>query len=879
MFIRFSTWLLISSLSFYSFIVTGESIDELESELILNQSSIVEPVKTKPGTTKPIKTETIKAISVEIQPIDASIKKEVASVVSSGVPEGFDDLLAPQLALMDVYYNGQPIVSTIATYTQDWVQLEKPNDVLALLTDLKDPQAILSVLEKKMPTNSQQLCRYQIRQQCGFINPNVVGVIFDEATFRLDLFVNPILINPSLIKMDKYLPASTSGLSFVNSISLVASGGENIKDIHAIQLNSVLGFENYRLQMNVDNDSENQTRIDQISFVYDYRDIAYEIGSFKSFTQSNGFYTQRDFIGARIQTSLSSRTDLEQVTGSSLFVFLSERSRVDIFMDGQLIDSANYDPGNTQIDTRNFPNGAYDVELKITGISGRETTETHFYSKSLRLPPLDETLYFAEVGFPESNSNIEREHYQIPHSESHAVLRAGFVSRISEKLGLNSSIAVNSSDFSGELGSFVLLDQFSFQNNYILSKHDGIGSFYQIDYSLKNLVVSASYRKTVREAQIKYDLSYELLQNDSRQVLLNMAIPFESSALNFFARESEREGESASRIYGFNWRKNIYRGAGSLVDFSVDATRDDSETRVLFGFNLRFFSTHFDATLSARQNHRKLKSENIQLADSQLSNNFVDRNLRVSYRNQSESLGKMVNTFDANQEQLRRSIGLKSEISNEHGFGRVELQQVTNELGEDKTRQLAYSVTSRFNIVASEGKFSIGGDRRNTAGVMIDLESIGSESTDSDSLSFAVIINGVQRAKIDAGKSRFVALQPYETYQVVLSPRGETLVDFDNKPKVVTLYPGNIKNLAWDIKPVKVVIMQVLDFAEQPIANARLIEFKDYARTDDLGWIQLRLQQSGQLKFTDQNGNECLVDISEDELLETVNYLAEKRCQ
>jgi len=865
---RILFWLLISSLFFNFYVANAEPIDELENELIKNQSIITETIKTKPSITKPTLIEPIKTEPIT-ESITESISDESIPVISTGVPDGFDDLLEPQLALVDVYYNGQPIVSTIATYTQEWVQFDKINDVLALLTDLKDPQTIFSVLKTRMPTNSERICQFEFQQQCGFINPKVIGVIFDEATFRVDLFVNPNLINPSLIKMDKYLPASTSGLSFINSISLVASGGEQVDDIHTIQLNSVLGYENYRLQMNIDNDSENQTRLDQISFVYDYRDIAYEIGSFKSFTQSNGFYTQRDFIGARIQTSLSSRTDLEQVTGSSLFVFLNERSRIDIFMDDQLIDSGNYDAGNTQIDTRNFPSGAYNVELKITGISGRESTETHFYSKSLRLPPIDETLYFAEIGFPESN--IDRERYQTPHPESHAVFRTGLVSRLSEKWGLNTSFVANSSDYSGELGSFLLLDKLSFQNNYILSKQEGIGSYYQLDYSLKNFILSGSYRKTDREAELKYDLGYELLQNDSRQILLNVALPFESSTINFFARESNNIENVTTRVYGANWRKNVLRGASSLVDFSIDATRDDIETRVLFGFNFRFFRSRLNATLSARQNHRKLRDDN-----NQSSNSFLDRNLRVSYRNQSETLGSLINTLDINQEQQRRSVALKSELSNEHGFSRAEFQQVTNELGDNKTKHFNYSIASRFNIVASSGKVSIGGVQRNSAGVMIDLESIQSGA---DNLSFAVIINGIQRATIDAGKSRFIALQPYETYNIILSPRGETLVDFENKAKVVTLYPGNIENLAWDIKQVRVVIMQVLDVAEQPVTNARLIDFKDYAKTDDLGWIQLRLQQSGQLKFIDQSGNECSVDISGDELLETVNYLAEKRCR
>jgi hypothetical protein len=842
--------------------------EESESESDLNTEA--EAV----AKTKIIAKENVKLKAELPSHLPAVTDNQSVSVISSGIPKGFDDLLAPQIALVDIYFNGQPLLSSMLTYTPDWLRFERPEEIVGLLSELTDQSKILEKLRTKLAPNSAQICYYKSQRDCGNLSPEIAGVIFDESLFRLDLFINPNYINQTRLQIDQYLPASTSQLSFINSISLAATGGEKIENAHTLQLSSVLGYQNYRLQMNIDNDSENQTRLDQLSFVYDYRDIAYEIGSFKSFTQANGFYTQRDFIGARIQTSLSSRTDLEQVSGSAIFVFLSERSRVDVFKDGQLIDSQNYDAGNQEIDTRNFPDGAYNIELKITGVSGRESNETHFYSKSLRLPPLGETLYFAEFGVPESLSDDQQ--YRNPHAESHSVLRAGLVSRLSENLGLNASFVANSDDFSGEFGSFVLADKIRFQNNYAVSKRDGLGSFYQLDFNYRPFIFTASYRKTDRQDQVNYDLGYELLQNDSRQVLLNVAIPFDASTINVFARESQRIERQKTRVFGASWRKNIYRGIGNLIDFSVDATQDDIETRVLFGFNMRFFSQRVDVDLSARQNHKRLRSSidnnfsNSNGFNNKGVNNHVDRRLRLAFKNQSESYGRLSNVFEVNQEELQTTASFKSELNNEHGYSRVELEQVRA----DGDKRVGYSMTGRFNIVASEGKVAIGGNRRNSAGVMINLESI-----ESDSLSFVVIINGVERAKIDAGKSRFIALQPYETYQIVLSPRGETLVNYDNKPRVVTLYPGNIENMAWQINSVKVVIMQVLNTQGQPVANARLKDFKGYARTDDLGWIQLRLEKSGELSFVNQNGQACRVNVSDAELTETVNYLSEKQCQ
>ncbi len=837
---------------------------DISAEVSLQKNGILTAEKSRSILKAQDKAKASATIKAELQNDLSKIEKNGSvNIITSGIPEGFDDLLAPQIALVDIYFNGQPLISSMLSYSQEWIEFDHPQDILKLLTDLADPAKILEKLQGKLAPNTGSVCYYQSQNNCGILSPEIVGVIFNESLFRLDLFINPLYINQTRLQFDRYLPASTSQLSFINSISLAATGGEQIESAHTLQLNSVLGLQNYRLQMNIDNDSENQTRLDQFSLIYDYRDIAYEIGSFKSFTQSNGFYTQRDFIGARIQTSLSSRTDLEQVSGSSIFVFLSERSRIDVYKDGQLIDSRNYDAGNKEIDTRDFPDGAYNIDLKITSVSGRETSETHFYSKSLRLPPVGESLYFAEFGVP--GSIIDQQQNGIPHAESHSVLRAGVISRLSENFGVNVSFVSNSNETSGEFGSFMMADGINFQNNYVFSSDDGIGSFYQLDLNYRPFIVTASYRKTDRQERVDYGLEYELLQNDSRQILLNLAIPFESSTLNISARESIRVGREKTKVIGASWRKNIYRGAGNLIDFSIDATQNELETRVILGFSMRFFSRHTDVDLTARQNHRRFRSG----TEKNDVNNHVDRRLRVAFKNQSESYGSLSNVFEINQEAEQTTSSFKSELNNEHGYGRIELEQNRA----DASKPLGYSVTGRFNIVASEGKMAIGGNRRNSAGVMINLESI-----DSDSLRFVVVINGVERAKIDAGKSRFIALQPYETYQIVLSPRGETLVNYDNRPRIVTLYPGNIKNLEWQINSVKVVIMQIVNKQNQPVANARLKGFNGYAKTDDLGWVQLRLEKSGELILVDLNGNECRVNISENELVETVNYLAEKNC-
>ncbi|MCW9000641.1 MAG: TcfC E-set like domain-containing protein, partial [Kangiellaceae bacterium] len=325
------------------------------------------------------------------------------NVITTGVPEGFDDLLEEQLALVDIYYQGSLVNSVMARYTPDSLSFESPEELVNNLPNIANPGILISQLTLPQDTNPSLVCFYPEQANCGVLNPAIAAIIFDESNMRVDLFVNPQLLSKSILNVDKYLPPSTSGTSMINSFSFVAAGGDEREEVYTAQLSTIVGFDNYRVVSNIESDNENGGRLDQLSLIYEYRDLAYQVGTFRSLTQPGGFYQQRDFVGFRINTSLASRTDLEQVSGSRVFVFLNERSQVEVYKDGQLIDSQIYQAGNVELDTREFPQGAYNVELRITGDSGRERSETHFYSKSFLLPPKNETIYFAELGFPEAD--------------------------------------------------------------------------------------------------------------------------------------------------------------------------------------------------------------------------------------------------------------------------------------------------------------------------------------------------------------------------------------------------------------------------------------------------------------------------------------------
>ncbi len=801
-------------------------------------------------------------------PLDSNLKgqenktkSDTPAVFTISAPEGFEDLLEPQLSLIDIYFNGQMVGSSLANFTPSQIIFEEPQEVLAMLPNISQSQKVLQALSRPLNSNQSQICFYSGQPDCGVLAPEQVEVIFDDAQLRADIFVNPDWMEKQNFSVDKYLPPSSSEAAMINAMSFVLSGGENREDVYTARLNTIVSYQNFRIESEIESDQQNDTRLDQLSLIYEKRDMEYQLGTFRTMTQNSSFFGQRDFIGLRVQSTLASRTDLEQVSGSRVFVFLNERSRVEAYKDGQIIDTNVYQAGNIELDTRNFPQGAYNIELKIIGESGRTRIETQFFSKSLKLPPTGESLFYVELGYPENDSQAD-----YPVAENEPLTRLGYITKLNKYFGLSSAYVNNSVQQSLELGSFWLANHFEVQTNHFITEDHDKANFYAINYRHPNLFLSATHRSGRAQELPLINDEFRLLAEDFSQSSINIGIPFANSMLNIFSRKTTREGQQDYDTFGLSWRKNIYRAGKILVDWNIDANKENNEKRLLTGLTLRFINNSVSLDSNLTYQNRKI------IADAK---RHIDKRVRVAYRKADSSLGAYNHSLELNQTLEHDSVVYQTSLNNDYGAGQFIYEELKNKntaATEINQRQNNYSLTSRFNLVTNGEEVAFGGDSQNSAGVMLDLSSFEDER-----LSFIVIINDIERTRVNAGSTTFVALSPYESYQLVLSPVGETLVQFDNTPRQFTLYPGNVKTYHWQIEQVKVVIMQLLKNT-LTFSNSKLMDSENYARTDDLGWVQLEIKGATDLIFQNVRGESCRINIDEDELIENVNYLGEKNC-
>jgi len=263
-----------------------------------------------------------------------------ADISSSSVPAGFEDLVAEQTTLVDVFYGGLYVTTTLANYTSTTVEFVAPSEVSSLLDGVLDIVLVTSKLSGQLDTHAALICYSREDKDCGRLNTPDVGVIFDEGRFRADVFINPDLLEIRRAVKSKHLPPASSGYSQVTNISAAISGDDRpgSTDDFGITGLSLFSLREDRVHVMWNVDGGDGAGVETLFWQRDALDLQYQAGWFKSDSRFLTFVDNDDIAGVRYGTSLSVRTDLALTRGVPLQIFLSNRSRVEIFKDGRLVN-------------------------------------------------------------------------------------------------------------------------------------------------------------------------------------------------------------------------------------------------------------------------------------------------------------------------------------------------------------------------------------------------------------------------------------------------------------------------------------------------------------------------------------------------------------
>lgn len=778
-------------------------------------------------------------------------------VKMAGVPAGFQFLLEKQTTAIDVFFGGVYITTTLATYSPSDIEFHEPEEIVSRLNNLLTPQQVIHALTGSIDSHVGEVCYRSTDSDCGKLQPDEVGVIFDEGRFRADLFINPNLLSIQQQDFQRYLPRSESGFSHINALTLLYTGGDSGEDVIALNGQTLLSHEQQRLISSwgySSSDAEGDAlSVRTFYWQMDDHDVQYQAGWFTSEARFLSFLPSEELLGFRYSTSLKARTDLSFTNGTPIQLYLPNRSRINIFKDGRFYSTAVYDPGNQLLDTSTLPEGAYEIEMEIVDLAGNKERVTRFFTKSPRLAPLDQDLYFLEIG--DLQSSLVGETF--PDSEGELIIQGGYSHRITDVLGINVGMSVNSTELLIETGFYYLDDWFDLEPKILL------GSGKDYGYSLQGFGRYQDWSMSYYFKRVWSDNGFDLTEDTFfrvasalKQHQVTLGHPLWGGNLQgrysisqpADAETSETSSIAYSRPLPFwsNWGR---------LNFQSEFTRSDKDRLVMFrlDWSWRQDSVYHNANMQLRR--EELDDYKANLFRAGYSGNWLDEDLW------QEDVGL---SWHAEKDLDNDVYGVSANAQNYYGSAMLTADYRNTLDGSYKI--YSAQVSSSF---AGEGKrWGVGGKQYGMGAIVVDVKN----QTNPEAV-YSLQVNNLSYGEIPAGKRLVIPVVPYQTYDVTIKDVGTSYVSFERPTQTATIYPGNVKAFSWEARSLVVLIGRVvrqvpgcLDEAEascwDPLIFARARNVNDFAATNTDGYVQTEVYRTSKFISFTKRGEECKVDLS-----------------
>ena len=782
-------------------------------------------------------------------------------------PPGFEDLLEPQTTAIDIYYGQRYLLTTLATYTPNFLEFHTPKHIINFIPDILNQEKVLQTLSEPLEINSALICRNQNNSNCGRLSPEVAGIIFNADEFRANLFINPLFLDVRKIVEEIYLPSSTADWSFIQSLSASLSGQTDNDDRYSLSGISTLGKLQRRLQSQWIESDSTGLYLETLNYEENYQQYLFQGGLFRSPAYGLNFINQQRLFGGSAATTLETRTDMAIATGSEILVFFSSRSKVEIYKDNRLLDTRFYETGNQIIDTSRFPEGSYNVILKIREDNGIEREETVFFVKSRRLPPVGAPQYFAELG----NVIVDIDNNFFPELSKTWVIRSGYTKRLDSKTGFNTGGLITNKLLLAEIGVSHFGLNLDAGSSLMLTTQKDIGLLFNGRYRMGDLSTYLNYRYVSADEDNNLDDPATLeptrywdpvpLSTTQSNIGLNYKIG--SGSLNVQLRQNEREGQADQNGYSIRYIQSFRLKQDYSLQFNAEISDYDFGSRILFGVHLTHRKNRWTNNLTSNY---ESQDDEFGTAESGLT---LSGSTRWSDGELFESDLKA--TARAGHEIYRDYIGAGLDYNSSLGEGNFTFE--SGSLNDNNYTLYAGNATSSF--VASKNNFAFGGSRISNSAVIIEL------SGQNTSAGFDVYVNNQKYDRIRAGKKSLINLPPYNTYTISIVPvtSKNDFVDFDNKTETITLYPGNVHHISWAVEKLLLVYGMATDPSGEPIKNARIEGAKGLAYSDEGGIFQAELSSDADiLDFKSPSGS-CYVSLPPLSIEKSILNLGKVICQ
>lgn len=772
--------------------------------------------------------------------------------IDAAAPEGFESLTGPQKAMVDIFLGDRRLGEVVAVYQPGSLRFESPDRVMALLPQLGDPAVVRAALAAgDLASNANRVCTAgSDLARCGQLSPEVLGIIFDEQRFRVQIFINPRLLPLAQATKIEYLPRPQSGVGLLNALSAVMSGSTRGRNIYNLQNRLLIGDADRRLRADIGYSNSFGVQADQIVAEIDRPGWRFSGGTF--WTQGSSLVGRRKILGIGAATQFDTRLDKDEMRGNPLIVFLDHRAKVDILRDGRVIASRVYESGNQALDTSGLPDGSYEVVLRIEQMGGAVREERRFFTRNRQIAPMGHAIYYAYAGV--LVDDLSRK-FLSPTRTPFAQLGGGW--RLNPHIALDANVMATNKTVVGEMGATWLSRAAQLRLGGVVSSNGTRGGFFSasssgnsrlgFDFDLRHIAVankSAPARAPPFQDDPLVDRDFAGLPVARRTYTqlagsVNLSLP--GGQIGIAGVWRQERGEAASYNIGPRIRWELLNRGPWNLTFRGDYAKSRGGSSGYVGLTLRFQGrqTAFSSNLGMRT---------------------IGQTGAPGRSGPVASLSGSWNREKPGGTDIELSAGYDRDLDSQSINGHASLRTMQARFDSDVIHSLGgsgggtqYSLGLQTTLAMRGGKLSFVGKNSNESMVMVEVKGGDRNAR------FEVLVNEAPEGTVRGGGSLPIALTPYRQYSVRIRPLGSELLHYDGAVRQVSLYPGNITRLGWSVNRLVAMFGRLAFSDGKPVSGANIRAEGGISQSDDAGFFQIETADGAALDVALADGRSCRV--------------------
>jgi len=785
-------------------------------------------------------------------------------VIKPGPPPGFE-LLAKdphQHTYISVFYGGDFLSNAMADFDNDSLTLEDPQKIVAKIPGLlpQKRQEVLRALSQKLPANANLLCPFSQGWNCHQLFPKIAGVIFDAQNYRADVFINPKELD--LIRRGPgELPNSSAGFSFLSQNELNATQVQNFKG-DTWTNTSIIGEGNSQLtnrfaytQSTSNGVSTSQFNLQTFSASHYQGGILTQVGMVN---ENTGDFFNTPSLGGVDLRNYGVFTNLSQeIQGTPLVVYLAMPSTVVVQRQGQILAAVSLPAGRQEIDTTNFPIGAYEVTITITTRAGQVSSQTQFYVKQEALPAYGKPHFDLAFGV------LQRTSYSIQMNQT--VTTPGFISapvfsyydmrRLFQDLGLASSfLSSGDRSYLSEVLHWYE-DELDLAPGLMLSSQKDVGAMFNTTYtgsfSSLNLQAMKLWPKQVFENGLtdinqSSETFYPLPTNED-QLQADLSFFKGTQQLSLGGTWYKDFMGDIQTSESIAYTKTLGESEGGDLLLGASLTHQPGNDTGLMTLTYTFFSPNVNGSAVI-----DLSNQDQAFNGSQNYTPGMGVSLTRSFSPEVNQVSSI--SVNASGDKNAQTLGLSGNLMDPWIDGTAALTQNDFAPGYG-TNNTTYTADLQSTIAYAGGHWAMGYNQGYATGVEVEVFSPKPGT-------FELYDNDSQLGEFSMNMPHPVFVAPYTIHRFTIQPNTADIYKYDQNPKEAVLYQGNVEYLSWALKTQYLLFAQIENSQHQPLSNYLLENQGEYDTTDDQGYVEAGLTLDVKtLQFIGISGDKCTVTL------------------